>query len=137
MVFLISNAEISDEFICFLNCEHSEVLFAEEIIHDGAVSSQKVECHWMVQFNCLTYIDHVDEVVVPEQIIFAKISMDQLSLLEHPSNGKQCLFISVLPVFNTCVFQPWGCIAVFADKVHQNNVVLENVRNWAFYCIDK
>ena len=91
----------------------------------------------MVQFNCLTYIDHVDEVVVPEQIIFAKISMDQLSLLEHPSNGKQCLFISVLPVFNTCVFQPWGCIAVFADKVHQNNVVLENVRNWAFYCIDK
>ena len=137
MVLLVPNAEISDELVCFLNRKHSEVLLAKEIIHDGAVSPQKVESHRMVQLNSLAHIDHVDEVIVPQKIVLAQVSMHQFSLLEHPPNSKQGLFVRVLPIFNRSVFEPWCRISILANKVHKNYVVFEDVRHWTFDCIDK
>ena len=58
--------------------------------------------------------------------------MHQFCLLKHAADSIKRLFVRVIPIVYRGVFESGGSNSILPDKVHQDHIVLENVRHRAF-----
>ncbi len=87
----------------------------------------------MIVLNSLSNIYNINQALEVQQIILAQICVHEFCLLKQPSSNKQCLLICIDPIY-ICrsVSQTWGRYSFLSDKVHQYNVLFEDVgsRYW-------
>lgn len=58
--------------------------------------------------------------------------MHQFCLLKHAADSIKRLLVRVIPIVYRGVFESGSSNSILADKVHQDHIVLENVRHRAF-----
>jgi hypothetical protein len=86
----------------------------------------------VVMFYRLRNIDNVNFIFEVKKVILRQISMNELASLIHAPDNKKHLFVTRTPVIDLSIFKSWSCNTIFANEIHDYNIVLEYIRNGAF-----
>lgn len=81
----------------------------------------------MVALDALRYVNDIDPIVVPQEIIFRQIAVDEATALEHVSHDAHCLDIGLAHSFfgERCIFEPGRRPSVGAEEFHDEYVRFE------------
>lgn len=105
----------------------------EEVVYVLDISTQEVQSSWVVMLHCLGHIDHVQHFLEVEKVVLTQIGMNKLALLvQNPHVHKQSqIHLRHLFQLNVYLFQLWGYFKISPNKVHDQDICLDQKGHWA------
>ena len=103
----------------------------EEGYHVGNISFEEVLCERVFKKYCLSDINDVGFLTVVKNVIWAKITMDDICFLVHGFNEGKYFVAGLLGIFWYDVFEEW-CSGVFGSNILHDEYVADSM--YGFRC---